>query len=48
MIYGRVSLAHRDMDPELECLDPTTHKADGYGELKEGLMVSCSLGLARS
>ncbi|KAF8333432.1 uncharacterized protein EI90DRAFT_3280372 [Cantharellus anzutake] len=48
LVYARVSLAHRDMDPELQCFHPSTHKADGYGELKEGLMVSCSLGLARS
>ncbi|KAF9508341.1 hypothetical protein BS47DRAFT_1302998 [Hydnum rufescens UP504] len=48
LIYARVCLAHRDMEPEIECVDPTTHKSDGFGELKSGFMVTCSLGLARS
>ncbi|KAF8319753.1 exosome complex exonuclease RRP40 [Clavulina sp. PMI_390] len=48
LVYCRVSLANRDMEPEVECVDPTTHKAEGYGELKSGFMVNCSLGLARS
>jgi len=47
LIYARVSLANRDMDPELECFDATTRKADGFGELKEGFMVECSLGTCR-
>lgn len=47
-MYARVSLAHKDMEPELECFDAQTHKADGFGELKGGYLVTCSLGLARS
>ncbi|EJU03124.1 hypothetical protein DACRYDRAFT_21427 [Dacryopinax primogenitus] len=47
LVYARVSLANRDMDPELECFDATTRKADGFGELKDGFMVECSLGTCR-
>ncbi|THH20095.1 hypothetical protein EW146_g1204 [Bondarzewia mesenterica] len=48
LIYARVSLAHKDMEPELECFDAQTHKAEGFGELKGGLMVRCSLKMARN
>lgn len=48
LVYARVSLANRDMEPEVECIDPTTHKADGFGELKSGFIVKCSLGFARA
>lgn len=47
LVYARVSLASRDMEPEIECVDPSTGKADGFGELKGGLMVECSLELCR-
>ncbi|KAJ1501171.1 exosome non-catalytic core subunit rrp40 [Coelomomyces lativittatus] len=48
VIYARVSVANKDMDPELECINPATNKSDGYGELKNGYMFKCSLGLCRS
>jgi exosome complex component RRP40 len=35
------------MEPELDCINPATAKADGFGELKEGFMFKCSLGLCR-
>jgi len=47
LVYARVSLANRDMDPELECFDATTRKAEGFGELKDGFMVECGLGTCR-
>lgn len=47
LIYARVSLAHKDMEPELECFDAQTRKAEGYGELKGGFLVRCSLGMCR-
>lgn len=47
LLYGRVSLAHKDMDPELECFDAQTRKADGFGELKGGFVVRCSLRMCR-
>lgn len=47
MVYARVSLANRDMEPELECFDATTRKSEGFEELKGGMVVSCSLRMAR-
>ena len=35
------------MDPELECVNPSTGKADGLGELKGGMVFDISLGMAR-
>lgn len=47
LIYARVALADKHMDPELECVHPTTGKADGLGELKGGTVIDISLGMAR-
>ncbi|KAF9267339.1 exosome complex exonuclease RRP40 [Marasmius fiardii PR-910] len=47
LVYARVSLAHKDMDPELECFDAQTHKAEGFGELKNGFLVKCSMRMCR-
>ncbi|KAF9046521.1 hypothetical protein BJ165DRAFT_1415103 [Panaeolus papilionaceus] len=47
LVYARVSLAHKDMDPELECFDAQTRKAEGFGELKGGFLVKCSLKMCR-
>lgn len=47
LVYARVSLAHKDMEPELECFDAQTRKAEGFGELKGGFMLKCSLQLCR-
>lgn len=46
-MYARISLASKHMDPELECSDPATGKAHGYGELKGGMLFDVSLGMAR-
>lgn len=35
------------MDPELECFDAQTRKAEGFGELKGGFMTRCSLKMCR-
>lgn len=40
-------MANKDMEAELECMNPTTGKADGFGELKGGFVIKISLGLAR-
>ncbi|QRV77556.1 exosome complex component RRP40 [Ceratobasidium sp. AG-Ba] len=48
VVYARVSLAHRDMEPELECFDASTRKADGFGELKGGFVVTCNLSTCRA
>ncbi|KAI1827676.1 hypothetical protein F4861DRAFT_492129 [Xylaria intraflava] len=47
MVYARVCLANRHMDPELECVSPTTGKADGLGPLDGGMVFDISLGMAR-
>jgi exosome complex component RRP40 len=47
LVYARVSLAHKDMEPELECFDAQTRKAQGYGELKGGFVTRCSLEMCR-
>jgi exosome complex component RRP40 len=48
LLYARISHSSSSMEPELECVDPTTGKAEGYGELKGGLLVEASLALCRS
>ncbi len=35
------------MEPELECFDAQTRKAEGFGELKDGFLVRCSLKMCR-
>ncbi|KAI0729534.1 exosome complex exonuclease RRP40 [Irpex lacteus] len=47
VIYAQVSLAHKDMEPELECLDAQTRKAGEFGELKGGLLTRCSPQMCR-
>jgi exosome complex component RRP40 len=47
LVYARVCLANRHMDPELECVSPTTGKADGLGPLVGGMLYDISLGMAR-
>jgi exosome complex component RRP40 len=47
LVYARVSLANRHMDPELECVSATTGKAEGLGPLTGGMVFDISLGLAR-
>ena len=47
VIYARVSLANKHMDPELECYDAESGKAEGFGELKGGMVFGISLGMAR-
>ena len=48
LVYARVSLANRDMEPELECVDAATQRADGFGELKGGIVIACSLQTCRA
>lgn len=47
LVYARVSLANRHMDPELECVSAATGKADGLGPLVGGMLYDISLGMAR-
>ncbi|RCI13970.1 hypothetical protein L249_8304 [Ophiocordyceps polyrhachis-furcata BCC 54312] len=47
LVYARVSLAEKHMDPELECVSATTGKSDGLGPLVGGMLFHISLGMAR-
>ena len=47
LVYARVALAGRHVEPELECVSPATGKADGLGPLVGGMLFDVSLGLAR-
>ena len=47
LIYGRISRIDRGQDPELECTDPNTGKAEDYGEVKGGMVFPVSAALAR-
>ncbi|KAJ3185890.1 Exosome component 3 [Irineochytrium annulatum] len=48
LVYARIFVANKDMEPEIECVNPSTGRSDGFGELKGGFMFKCSLGLSRS
>ncbi|PFH62768.1 hypothetical protein XA68_11991 [Ophiocordyceps unilateralis] len=47
LVYARISLANKHMDPELECVSATTGKSDGLGPLVGGMLFHISLGMAR-
>jgi exosome complex component RRP40 len=47
LVYARVTLANKHMDPELECVSSSTGKADGLGPLVDGMLFAISLGMAR-
>lgn len=47
LVYARVTLANKHMDPELECVSSSTGKSDGLGPLNEGMLFNVSLGMAR-
>ncbi|KAI9671604.1 MAG: exosome non-catalytic core subunit rrp40 [Trizodia sp. TS-e1964] len=47
LVYARVATALKHMDPELECVNPATGKADGLGPLKGGMVFDISGGMAR-
>lgn len=40
-------MANKHMDPELECVHPSTGKSDGLGELRGGMLFEISQGMAR-
>jgi len=39
LVYAKVATANKDIEPEIECVDPSTGKSAGFGELKGGLLV---------
>lgn len=48
LVYARVSNAEREIDVEIECLDPTTGKDGGFGLLEGGYVFDVSLAFART
>eukprot|EP00045_Choanoeca_perplexa_P001186 m.18335 g.18335 ORF g.18335 m.18335 type:complete len:233 (-) comp10787_c0_seq2:63-761(-) len=46
IVYARVVLANKDMEPELTCVN-SSGKAGGMGPLTGGLLRECPLGLCR-
>ncbi|XP_068676775.1 putative exosome complex component rrp40 [Montipora foliosa] len=46
IVYARLCVANKDMEPELDCTDGSG-KSTGLGPLSEGFMITCSLGLSR-
>ena len=46
LVYAKLSIANKDMEPELTCID-TGGKSNGLGQLSDGFMITVSLGLAR-
>ncbi|CAM6098182.1 unnamed protein product [Calypogeia fissa] len=47
LVYARVVKSHRDINPEMSCMD-VTGKSAGFGLLKGGYLFECSTGLARA
>ncbi|KAE9372666.1 hypothetical protein N431DRAFT_375929 [Stipitochalara longipes BDJ] len=47
LVYARVTLANKHMDPELECVSSSTGKSEGLGPLTGGMLFTISLGMAR-
>ena len=46
-MYAKVAAASKHQDPELICVNPSTGKSDGLGDLKGGMVFDISLGMAR-
>ncbi|KNZ60213.1 hypothetical protein VP01_1595g3 [Puccinia sorghi] len=40
VVYARVSLASNHTDTEIECINPTNQKGDGFGEMTGGILLS--------
>ncbi|KAI9642640.1 exosome non-catalytic core subunit rrp40 [Ciborinia camelliae] len=47
LVYARITLANKHMDPELECVSASTGKSEGLGPLNGGMVFDVSLGMAR-
>jgi len=46
LVYCRVTVASRDMEPEVACVS-SQGKKEGFGPLVDGFMFQCHTGLAR-
>lgn len=47
VVYAKITSHHRDLETEIECCDSKTGKAAGFGQLKEGNIISVGCGFAR-
>lgn len=47
LVYARVTLANKHMDPEIECVSSSTGKSEGLGPLTGGMLFPVSLAMAR-
>jgi exosome complex component RRP40 len=47
LVYGRIIMADKDIEAEMECVDSSTGRACGFGELKGGYVFPVSLAYAR-
>lgn len=47
LVYARISRAVKGEDVELECVSPSTGKAEGLGQLKDGMTFAVSIPFAR-
>lgn len=47
LVYARITLANKHMDPEIECFSSSTGKSEGLGPLTGGMVFDISLGMAR-
>lgn len=47
LVYARMIVANKDMEPEVSCVNSASGKAEGFGALDGGYMFKCSTGLAR-
>ncbi len=45
LVFAKVTLANKDVEPELNCADAP--KADGLGEVKAGFLVRCSVAYSQ-
>lgn len=45
-VYARVLSTDKHLDTELVCINPSTGKAEGMGELKDGMIFDISLPMA--
>ncbi|SCU84203.1 LADA_0D00430g1_1 [Lachancea dasiensis] len=47
LVYARVCKADKELEAEIECVDSTTGKDDGFGHLEHGTLVQASLAFCR-
>lgn len=48
LVYSRVSAAEKELESEIECMDPTTGQDSGFGLLDGGVVLDINLAYARN